>query len=90
MNLTRLVQYPIEGGWSLLVCLKWLLPLTGFRIVKSGVDRCVTQSFVIVATIILVQSWLAVAVSDFGSARVTGVVAFTSEPVVFSRTKASH
>ena len=41
VNLTRPVQYPVEGGWSILVGLKWLLPLTGFRIVKSGVDRCV-------------------------------------------------
>ena len=41
VNLTRSVKYPVEGGWSILVGLKWLLPLTGFRIVKSGVDRCV-------------------------------------------------
>ena len=41
VNLTRSVQYPVEGGWSILVCLKWLLPVTGFRIVKSGIDRCV-------------------------------------------------
>ena len=41
VNLTRSVQYPVEGGWSILVCLKWLLPLTGFQIVKSGVDRFV-------------------------------------------------
>ena len=41
VNLTRSVQYPVEGGWSILAGLKWLLPLTGLRIVKSGVDRCV-------------------------------------------------
>ena len=90
VNLTRSVQYPVKGGWSVLFGLKWLLPLTGFRIVKSGVDCYVTQSFVIAATAMLVYSWLAVAVSDFGSARVAGVVAFTSEPVIFPRTKVSH
>ena len=57
---------------------------------KSGVDCYVLQSFVVAATVMLIKSWLAVAVSDFGSARVAGIVAFASEPVVFSRTKASH
>ena len=90
VNLTRSVQYPVKGGWSVLFGLKWLLPLTGFRIVKSDVDHYVTQSFIIAATVMLVQSWLAVAVSNCGSARVAGIVAFASEPVVFSRTKASH
>ena len=42
VNLTRSVQYPVKGGWSVLFGLKWLLPLTGFRIVKSVVDRYVT------------------------------------------------
>ena len=35
-------------------------------------------------------SWLSVAVSDFGGARVAGAIASTSEPVVFSRAKAGH
>ena len=35
-------------------------------------------------------SWLAIAVSDFGSARVAGAIASTSEPAVFSRAKAGH
>ena len=87
MNLTRSVQYPVEGGWSILAGLKWLLPLTRLRIVKSGVHRGVAY---IAATVVFDSSWLAVVVSIFGSARVAGVVAFTSEPVVFSRTKASH
>ena len=87
VNLTRSVQYPVRGGWSILVCLWWLLQLTGLRIVKSGVHRCVAC---ITATVVFGSSWLTVAVSNFRSARVAGVVAFTSEPVVFSRTKASH
>ena len=41
VNLTRSVQYPVKGGWSILAGLKWLLPLTGFLIMESGVDRCV-------------------------------------------------
>ena len=54
VNLTRSVQYPVKGGWSVLFGLKWLLPLTGFRIVKSGIDRCVMQSFIIAATVVFV------------------------------------
>lgn len=90
VNLTRSVQYPVNGGWSVLFGLKWLLPLTGFRIVKSSVDRYIMQYFVVAATVMLVWSRLAVAVSDFGSARVASVVAFASESVVFPHTKASH
>ena len=87
VNLTRSVQYPVEGGWSILAGLKWLLLLTGLRIVKSGVHRCVAY---ITATGVFGLSWLTVAISDFRSARATGVVAFTSKPVVFSRAEADH
>ena len=59
-------------------------------VAESGVDRCVACSFIIIATFAFAASWLAIAVSDFGSAWVAGVIAFTSDPVVFSRTKASH
>ena len=41
MNLARSVQYSVKGGWSILVCLQWLLPFTGFWIVESCVDRSV-------------------------------------------------
>ena len=40
--------------------------------------------------LVFIVSWLAVAVSNFGSARITGDVASTSEPAVFSRAKAGH
>ena len=36
VNLTRLVQYPIKGGWSVLVCLQWLLPFTGFGLLNPA------------------------------------------------------
>ena len=64
--------------------------MTGFGAAESGVDRCVLCSFVIIATLVFIASWLAVAVSNFGSARITGVVASMSETVVFSRVKAGH
>ena len=64
--------------------------MTGFGAAESGVDRLVLRSFIIIATLVFIASWLAVAVSDFGSARIAGAVASTSEPAVFSRAKAGH
>ena len=72
------------------MCLEWLFPLTGFGAAEFGVDRRVLRSFVMIATFVFIASWLAVAVSDFGSARIAGAVASTSEPVFFSRAKAGH
>ena len=62
--------------------------MTGFGAAESGVDRRVLRSFV--AMFVSIASWLVVAISDFGSARVAGDVASTSEPAVFSRAKAGH
>ena len=64
--------------------------MTGFGTAESGVDRSVAHNFVIIATFVLAAPWLAVAISDFGSARIAGAVASTSELAVFSRAKAGH
>ena len=69
------------------MCLEWLFPLTGFGAAESGVDLCVLRSFIIISTLVFIASWLAVAISNFGGARIICVVASTSKPVVFSRTK---
>jgi hypothetical protein len=47
-------------------------------------------SFIIISTLVFIASWLAIAVSNFGSARITGAVASTSEPAIFSRAEAGH
>ena len=41
MNLAGSVQYPVQVGWFISICLEWLLPLTGLGVAESGVDRCV-------------------------------------------------
>ena len=64
--------------------------MTGFGIAESGIDRFVVCSFVIVATFVFAGSWLAIAVSDFASARIASTAASTSEPAVFSHAKAGH
>ena len=90
MNLTGPIQYLIQIGYSVSLCLEWLLPLTGFGAAESGIDRCVMRSLITIATFVLIAWWFPVAVSNFGSARVTRNVASTSKPVVFSRTKTGH
>ena len=75
---------------SVSVRLEWLFPLTGFGIAESGVDRCVVRFFIIIATFVLAALWPAIAVWDFGSDRIAGAVASTSEPAVFSRAKPVH
>ena len=64
--------------------------MTGFGATKSGIDRRVLCSFVIVSTLVLVVSWLAIAVPGFGGTRVAGAIASTSKLAIHSRAKVSH
>ena len=64
--------------------------LTGFGTTESGVDRRVLRSFSVIATFVFIVSWLAVAISNFGSTRIIGVYVSTSEPAIFSRAKTGH
>ena len=48
------------------------------------------RSFIVIAMIVFIVLWLAVAISNFGSIRIIGAVASTSEPAVFSRAKTGH
>ena len=90
MNLAGPVQYLILIGCSISVCLELLFMLTGFGTIESGVDRLVLRSFIVIVTLVFIVSWLAIAVSDFGSARIAGAVTSTSEPPTVSRAKAGH
>ena len=78
MNLTRPVEYYVQTRWTILVSFEWLLPLTGFRATKSGVDRRVFGIFVVASTLVCVAPWPAVAISSFGGAWVAGAIACTS------------
>ena len=90
MNLARPIEYSVQTRWTILVSFEWLLPLTGFRATESGINRHVFGILVVASTFVSVASWLAIAISGFRGARVAGAVASTSEPAVFSRTKAGH
>ena len=58
-----------------------------FGATESGVDRRV---LVIVSTLVLIASCLAIAVPGFGGAGVAGTVASTSQPAIFSCAEAGH
>ena len=88
MNLTQSVQDFVQARWSLFAAFKLLLSLTGSRAPESGVDRRVVRTIVIVPTLVLIASWLPVAISNFGCAWVTG--ASMGQPAVFARAEAGH
>ena len=64
--------------------------MTRFGAAESGVDHHVLCSFIIIATLVFIASWLAVTISDFESARIAGTVTSMSELAVFSHAKAGH
>ena len=64
--------------------------MTGFGAAESGVDCYVVRPLITIATFVLIVSWFPIAVSNFGSAWVIGIVASTSETFVFSHAKAGH
>ena len=64
MNLARALQYTVQTGWSLIVTLEWLLPLTGFRSAESGIDRRILGVVAIVSSLVSVARWLAIIVPD--------------------------
>ena len=90
MNLVGLIQYLIKVGWSVSICLGWFFLLTGLGVAESDVNCCVLCYFIIITTLVFIASWLSVAVSNFGSARVAGAIPSTSEPAIFSRAKVGH
>ena len=88
--LTRAIEYTVQTGRAISVCLEWLLPLTGLGATESGVDHRVLGSFVIVSMLVLVASWLAIVVPGFRGARVAGAIASTSKPAILSHAETGH
>ena len=90
MNLAGPILYLVQIGWSVSVCLEWFFPLTGFGTTESGIDRCVLRSFIVIAMLMFIVSWLAFVISNFRSSRIIGAVASTSERTIFARAKVGH
>ena len=78
MDLARPILYTVQTRWTIFSSFEWLFPLIGFGAAESGVNRRIFSIVVIALMLIFFGSWLGVAVSDLGGARVAGVVASTS------------
>ena len=78
MDLTWMIEYAVQAGRARIVSFIWLLPLTGPRATKSGIDRRVFGVVAIILMLMSVASGLAIAISGFGGAWVAGVIASTS------------
>ena len=63
MNLTRTIEYVVQGGRARIASFERLLPLTGFRAIESGIDCRVFGVVTVVAAFVSVATWLAVAIS---------------------------
>ena len=74
VDLTWTVEYAVQTRRAWIVSFVWLLPLTGLRATKSGVDRRVFGVVTAVSTLVSVASGLAIAVSGFRSAMFAFIV----------------
>ena len=90
VNLAWPIEYSVQTRWTISISFEWLLPLTGFGAAESAVNRRVLRYFIVVSTLVLVASWLAIAVPGFGGARVAGAIASTTKPAIHSRAKTGH
>ena len=63
VGLTWTIEYAVQTRRARIVSHKWLLPLIRLRAPESGIDRRVFGVVAIVATLMSVVSWLAVAIS---------------------------
>ena len=69
MDLTWMIEYAVQAGRARIVSFIWLLPLTGPRATKSGIDRRVFGVVTGASTLVSVASGLAVAISGSRGAR---------------------
>ena len=63
MNLTRAIEYAVQTGRVRIASFERLFPLTGFRATESGIDCRVFGVVTVVAALVSVATWLAIAIS---------------------------
>ena len=64
VDLTRAIEYAVQTGRARIVSFEWLFPLSRLRATESGIGCRVFDVVAIVATLVSVASWLALAISD--------------------------
>ena len=62
VNLTRAIEYAVQTGRARIASFERLFPLTGFRATESGIDYRVFGVGTVVAALVSVASWPAVAI----------------------------
>ena len=68
VNLTRAIEYAVQTGRARIASFERLFPLTGLRATEFGID---CRVFGVVATLVSVATWLAVAISGIRIARIS-------------------
>ena len=63
MNLIRAIEYAVQTRRAWIASFERLFPLTGFTATESGIDCCVFGVVTVVAAVVSVVTWLAVAIS---------------------------
>src|SRR3954463_6465588 len=90
MYLAQAVEYSVQTGRALSIPFEWLFPLTGFIASESGINCRILSVVAVNAALLLVATRPATVVLGIRITRVLGHVIATSQPAVFSRTKAGH
>ena len=90
MDLARTVKYAVHAGWSLIVSLIRIFPLTGLGAAESDVYSSFIGVIAIASAFVSAASELDVAVFGLGGACLAGCIFATSQPAVLTRTKAGH
>ena len=62
VNLTRAIEYAVQTGRARIASFERLFPLTGFRATESGIDCRVFGVIAVVAALVSVATWSAVAI----------------------------
>ena len=62
VNLTRAIEYAVQTGRARIVSFESFFPLTGLGATESGIDCRVIGVVAIIATLVSILSWLAVAI----------------------------
>ena len=71
VNLTRMIEYAVQAGWARIASFERLFPLTGFRATESGINCRVFGVVAILAALVSVAPWPAVAIFGIRISRVS-------------------
>ena len=71
VDLAWMIEYAVQAGRARVISLKWLFSLTELGAAESGIDGRVFGVIAIISMLMSIASGLVIAISGFGSARLT-------------------